>query len=109
MLHHGPICRVNANGTKREVYCTVNVTNGICCSHLSFHDGKNANFECAAMLFRPRFKRNLYAKRPKIRVKNVVNLINSRTSPRAQRSTKLATFKSCGPRPSSAESVPPST
>ena len=76
MFQHCTVCWVNADGAKGEINRTINVANRICRNHLALNDCEKAYIKRAAMLLCPRLKRNLNAERPKVRVEEIVNLID---------------------------------
>jgi hypothetical protein len=81
VLEHSTICWINANSTKCKVNRAINVANGISGSHLALDDCEDSHVECAAVLFGPRLKGNLNAERPKIGVKEIVDLLNACATP----------------------------
>jgi hypothetical protein len=88
VLQHCAIRWVNAHGPKGEVNCAINVANGVRRNHFALNDCENPYVERAAVLFGPRLKWDLSTEWPEVRVKEIVDLINScATSHRIKRAS----------------------
>jgi hypothetical protein len=88
VFQHCAIRWVNAYGSKGEVNCAINVANGVRRNHFALNDCKDPDVKRATVLLRPRLERNFNTERPDIRVKEIVDLINScATSHRIKRAS----------------------